>query len=224
MKKFLKIAAIVLGVCFCAVVGLFVWRVIILPSDPTNLSRSISISISPSSKARSTSEPEEDKEQETKGLRWYDTVEEAMEDDELIKGGDKFAMQIYEDIYKREGTVEIARAECGDSLIIFYMPKYSKEEKEQQEKKKAAEYFDFIQFRIMDGKISQPYYTGHDTSSQRYYSGNWEYDCDDMVVSYMKSKLMTDLFIKEEDRVSIFFGMWPDKEEIESLTISGIKP
>lgn len=136
MKKFLKIAAIVLGVCFCAVVGLFVWIIIFEPSDPTNIPRSISISISPSSKAGSTSEPEEDKEQETEGLRWYDTVEEAMEDDELIKGGDRFAMQIYEDIYKREGTVEIARAECGDSLIIFYMPKYNEEEKEQQEKKR----------------------------------------------------------------------------------------
>ena len=30
-----------------------------------------------------------------------------MEDDELIKGGDRFAMQIYEDIYNREGTVEL---------------------------------------------------------------------------------------------------------------------
>lgn len=40
----------------------------------------------------------------------------------------------------------------------------------------------------------------------------------------METKLMADLFIKEKDRVSIFFGMWPDKEEIESLTISGIKP
>lgn len=156
-------------------------------------------------------------------LQWYDTIEAALKNDELIieeKG--------YQEVYERNDAKEITRVVSGDTLIIFYMPTYTNEEKEAQKKSEMAPMFVYIQLKMSGTQISQPYFIGCEVYNMNYYyklvGAQRNFDCDDAFIWYVIEKAASDLLVEKENRIPLYFGIWENKEEIESLTVSGRKP
>lgn len=184
-------------------------------TDITNIPKSISINIT------GTSVVSEESDSILDELCWYDTFDEAIKDDSLIR-----EVLGYEEIYLRENTVRITKTQIDDNLIVFYMPAYTKEEKEQQDAGEYVGVFLCMQLKIKDGKISQPYNITRYARDLNYpevsvFKARYTYDCDDSIVRGIEKKIMMDLLIAPELYVPIYCGTWQNKEEIESLTING---
>lgn len=137
-------------------------------------------------------------------LNWYDTIEEAVKDDS------KFEDANYHDyVFSRE----FFRLQFEDREIVFFVMPNSANKKQ--------ELITFMLFATDGDKISQPYeYQVYmpipAMGSKRYF-----YDCDDAVVDYIIFELRLDRVL-DNHQLQMFFGSWPDKEELESLTIAGI--
>lgn len=196
--------------------------------DITNIPKAYAISITYTvkpdmDKGVSNYEETENEAETVTELQWYDTVEEALQNDELLQDE-----KSYENLFKRHTVTEITRVALDDTLVIFYMPLYTPEEKQAQRRYEKVAVFSFIQFKIDEGRISQPYYVDYELRDVNYH--NWRasfycYDCDDAVICFMERKLISDMYLEEkENRIPIYFGVWENKEEIESLTVLGEKP
>ena len=137
-------------------------------------------------------------------LNWYDTVEQAIQDDGM------FEYTGYKPYVLDE---EFFRLQTEDKLIIFHLIPNGSNEKQIL--------LAYIIFACESGKISQPYERNLSVPVPGWGVNNLHYDCDDAVVDYIIFELSSDRVL-DDHQLQMFFGSWPDKEELESLTIAGI--
>ena len=200
-KKFLIISCAVIFV----VIGINVWaaiKVIVGPIDATNINRSISIGV-PSSESAENSE-----------LKWYGALEDALQDDELIK--DKYGGVDY----KQSDAIELLQIQKDDTLALFY----TRTPKEGNVTRVIC-----VLVAIKDGEFSQPYRIEMFGNAPGYFTSSgktrYTYDCDDSIVFYMEQELLVSpIFGNGQNKMPVCFGMWTDKDEIESLMLAGQKP
>lgn len=133
-----------------------------------------------------------------RGLKWYDTPEEALKKDDDTKDLKK-ADHFY--IYKTNREV-----------LYFSSPSDNRT-------------FRVSSLKIQNGKYSQV--TGTDYFTRDYSKENYLYDCDDAVSEDIAQEFCTSgsgngsAAIVHED---IYFGMWSNLKEAENLTILGKHP
>ncbi|MBD5549651.1 MAG: hypothetical protein HDQ96_00505 [Lachnospiraceae bacterium] len=114
--KVITIIAVISGVTFWGIVIAFfisVIKAIGEPSDVTDIPRSISISYTGNGGTSGiSSENSEDLD-----LEWYETLEEALENDELIrdKGEELGGID-----YKDDDVVELLQLQTDDYMAVFY--------------------------------------------------------------------------------------------------------
>lgn len=181
-------------------------------ADATDIPRSISGTITFNSDYSKNGSKE-------KELCWYDTVEEALENDELIRDNDIVGETVD---YKKSDSLELVRIQNKDKLAILYT--------RTPEEGNVTRIF-YVILRIENNKFSQPYMVGRYGNSPGYVyaeSGkpDFIYDCDDSVVFYLiRENIASNVFGQgKKDKIPLCFGMWKDKDEIESLTVAGEKP
>lgn len=220
-KKIIIICVAILGyiitIAMIVFLSAFIWVGLELifgvrVADATNIPRSISGTITFNSDYSKSGSKE-------KELCWYDTVEEALQNDEIIKADDVVGETVD---YKKSDSLELVRIQSKDKLAILYtrMP----------EEGDVTGIF-YVILRIENNKFSQPYMVGRYGNSPGYFyavSGKRDfiYDCDDSVVFYLiEENIASNVFGQgKKDKIPLCFGMWKDKDEIESLTVAGEKP
>lgn len=206
MKKIKKIIIIMLVIIFITAIiaiSIALVKAINEPIDITDIQKSVSIS--------SFSEKEEDVV-----LKWYETLDEALQDDELIRDEN-----VGEIDYKMSDAVELLQIQNANSLAVFY----TRVPKEGNIARIVC-----VLIEIKDGKFSQPYRIEL-VGSKPGYSNNsaeksyYTYDCDDAIVFYIEQEMVIGrAFGNGQNQIPICFGMWDDENEIQSLTIAGQSP
>lgn len=149
-------------------------------------------------------------------LQWYDTLEEALQNDELVKDGKS-------KIDFQEGdVVELLQAQTDNRLAVLYT---------RTPKEGDITHILCLLVEIKDGKYSQPFeylIYGNEPGYTLLVSNrpDHHYDCDDGIVFYiLNESVMWDTFFgNQQDQIPVVFGMWSDKNEIESLTVAGQSP
>lgn len=205
LKSYLNKFLIIFCILIFVVIGINVWaaiKVIWGPIDATNINRSISIGV-PSSESAENSE-----------LKWYETLDDALQDDELIK--DKYRGVDY----KQSDAMQLLQIQKEDTLALFY----TRAPKEGNVTRVIC-----VLVAINDGKFSQPYRIEMFGNAPGYFTSGgktrYTYDCDDSIVFYMEQELLVSpIFGTGQNKIPICFGMWTDKDEIESLMLAGQKP
>lgn len=213
LKKILIGIAIALGVFLIAFIAFFIWVIMTAPKDNiTDQTWSYNLEITlPDNKEDWPELMREEYEKYRRewdffyqDLEWYDTVEEA------IENGDKFEDTLYKDYVLSQ---EFYRLEFDDRLVIFFKMPNGANEKE--------ELMAFMLFAVNQGQVSQPYdyqvYRPEPSMGSKAYA----FDCDDAIVDYMIFELRINDAL-DEYGMKLFFGTWPDREELESLTIDGV--
>lgn len=137
---------------------------------------------------------------EEEKLKWYDSMEEALEDKE----------KMYDPL---DNLLEqkIVMVEKDDEVIIFFVPR--------DEKK----YFAYAIMKRDGERYSQPYLNQYYLLDYTYIDWNQRYDFDDTVAESIVEEFVID-DIRLEDKPEIYFGVYRNKHEVESLTIAGKKP
>lgn len=218
-KKNIKTIIITLGCLITIAMIIFIIaficagiNVIFEAQDATDIPRSISGAITFNSDYSKNGSKE-------KELCWYDTVEEALENDELIRDNDIVGETVD---YKKSDSLELVRIQNKDKLAILYT--------RTPEEGNITRIF-YVILRIENNKFSQPYMVGRYGNSPGYVSAesgkpDFIYDCDDSVVFYLiRENIASNVFGQgKKDKIPLCFGMWKDKDEIESLTVAGEKP
>lgn len=219
MKKYKKELIII----SCIVVGGVILGLVILCAiycflllfgflDITDMNSSLSVSYTSSSSTHSTSRPVE----QNLDLQWYDTLEEALQNDELVKDG--------KDIidFQEGDVVELLQAQTDNRLAVLY----TRTPKEGDITRILC-----LLVEIRDGKYSQPFkWVIYGNEPGYILSGinrpDHIYDCDDGIVFYIldESVIWNTFFGNRQDQIPVIFGMWSDKNEIESLTVAGQSP
>lgn len=179
------------------------------PSDITDVPASISISYTKNGKKPGALSENEEKPD----LHWYETLEEALKDEELIRNLDMGGID-----YKKDDAVELLQIQTDDQLAVFYS--------RAPEKGNVCRII-YVILEVKDGQFSQPIQMGTVGNRPGYYSvkGNsfYSYDCDDGAVFYMEQELVLGgTFGIGEDEIPVCFGMWDNEAEIRSLTIAGV--
>lgn len=211
----IAILGCIITIAIIIFLSVFIWagiNVVFGVQDATDISRSISASITSSSDYSKNGSRENE-------LCWYDTVEEALQNDELIKDDDIIGEEVD---YKKSDSLELVRIQNKDKLAILYT--------RTPEEGDITRIF-YVILRIESNKFSQPYMVGRYGNGPGYVSAesgkpDFIYDCDDSVVFYLLRETVTsNVFGQDrEDKIPLCFGMWKDKDEIESLTVAGEKP
>lgn len=184
-------------------------EVVSKPIDITNIPGSLLVSFTSSN--GSTFHKDSDK---IADLKWYGTLEEALENDTLIRKEDED-----EPVYKKIDAIELFRVQKDGRMAVFY----TRVPEEGDVSGIAC-----VILEIEDGKFSQP------IKMKKYgnrpgYTNMYGYDCDDGVVFYIEEELILGPvlgvgFGTGQNEIPICFGMWDNKEEIESLTVMGKSP
>lgn len=221
MKKIFKRFFIIMCIIICSIFWfLVIFCIITLMGaikasingevDITDIPCSIAVNISVSNNPVSGNSESEQRAD----LRWYETLEGALQDDELIKD------ETGNVDYKESDAVELVQIQATDKLVVFYT-------RAPKEGNVTRIYCVLIETR--DGKFSQPY--------KRYIYGNrpgivdnrgktaYSYDCDDGMVFYIEWEAVVRNIIGDgQDQIPVCFGMWTNKAEIESVTVAGQAP
>ncbi len=137
-------------------------------------------------------------------MNWYDTLEEAIQDTSKFDRGD------YKDYVL---STEIIRIEMTDKCIIFHTLPSGYADKHDR--------FGYVAFAREGQRISQAYERSSYTAAPGWGDNDCFYDWDDGVVDYIVLELYADRVLYENG-LGMFFGVWHDKEEIESVTIADI--
>lgn len=219
MKKVFKIIiiiSIIFAVIFWGIIIDFfisVIKTIGEPSDITDIPISISISYTGNGgksgiSSRNGEEPD---------LEWYETLEEALENDELIRDQEEELGGID---YKDTDVVELLQIQTDDYLAVFYSRVLEDGEVGR---------ITYVILHVKDGKISQPFktdMTGREPGSESPSGKPFHlYDCDDGVVFYIEEEMVIRrIFGTGENRIPVCFGMWDNESEIRSLTVAGTAP
>ena len=214
--KVITIIAVISGVIFWGIVIAFfisVIKAIGEPSDVTDIRKSISISYTGNGGTSGiSSENREDLD-----LEWYETLEEALENDELIrdKGEELGGID-----YKDDNVVELLQIQTDDYMAVFYCRVMEDGEVGR---------ITYVILHVKDGKISQPFKLNMAGNKPGYESLSGKsrnlYDCDDGAVFYIEQEIVIRrIFGTGENRIPVCFGMWDDESEIRSLTIAGTAP
>lgn len=209
IKGFIKAIIIICVLLFVLFVILFVMagiKVIKGPIDATDTRRSISISIVSLSGKK-----------EELDLQYYETLEEALQNDELIQDENTGLGEVD---YKMKDAVELLQVQKDDNLAVFYT---------RARKDGGVTRVTYVLIKMKDGKFSQPYRMGMVGRRPGYYTAEgksrYSYDCDDGIAFYIEQEAaITFIFGNQEGQIPVFFGMWDDKDEIESLTVAGESP
>lgn len=194
-------------------IAFFVWIIVTTPKkNASDVEWSFSSSLSISSDGTMSEadvsdalKASEEKEAFYEELEWYDTLEEAMRNDSRIKTE-------IDNIYYL-CNYEFFRIELEGKLAIFYTV--------PDEDNRKDELMLYMLFGCQEGKISQPYYMDGMLPVPGWGSNDCFYDCDDGVVDYIVYQMIRGKY-QQEPGLEMFYGAWPDKEELESLTIAGI--
>lgn len=225
LSKILIICAVVVGVLeilavifFMVGTGSFFTK----PRDITDVPGSISISYTKNGKSREPLSGNDKKPE----LRWYETMEEALEDDELIRDSVNGKID-----YKESDAVELLQIQTNDQLAVFYC--------RAPEKGEVGRVAYFV-LEVQEGRYSQPVKWGAVGNEPGFFTpkGNsfYSYDCDDGVVFYIEQELVFGrlsglgkdespvYFGTGEGEIPVCFGMWDDESEIRSLTMAGTAP
>ena len=218
MKKtnnFLTIITIIFGVILgvFAIAFFFIISIKILsaPSDVTNTRMSLSITYTgKDEKSDSSSERAEEPD-----YQWYETLEQALENDELIRENDIGGID-----YKESDAVELLQVQTDKYLAVFFT---------RAPEEGNVRRIIYVILQIKEGKISQPFRIGMVGNRPGFYSTTGKpfdlYDCDDGVVFYIERELvMGRIFGTGENKIPVCFGMWDNEAEIRSLTIAGKSP
>lgn len=203
------VGSIILGfVIFCIIYAIMLLFGFV---NITDLNSSFSVNYSGSNSAHLTSysvEPNVD-------LQWYDTLEEALQNDELIKGEKSRAD------YKESDAVALIQIQTDDRLVAFYT---------RVPKEGSIGRIICVMLEIRDGKYSQPYdmhMYGNRPGYTLAHTGkpDFVYDCDDGIVFYvLQETVIWRSFGNRQGQIPVIFGMWSDQNEIESLTVAGQSP
>lgn len=224
--KFLIILSIIFGIMFVGFVVVFFAigiKAIKEPSDVTDIPSSLSISYSGNGGVLDLYSENNERPE----LQWYETVEEALENDELVKDTEVGRFD-----YKESGVVELLQAQTDNYLTVFYGTALDDGE---------VGSIAYVILETKDGKYSQPFEIGMAGRSPGFYSvsdkPDYLYDCDDGAVFYIEWELVYGgglgrkfgpifgpVFGTGENRIPVCFGMWDDEAEIRSLTIAGVSP
>ena len=213
-KKVIVIMCIIIGIFFGFIVlaGIIAFKQFINGEvDITDITISISINTSSSYPSYSVNSKTEQKAD----LKWYETLEEALQNDELIYG------EAGSVDYKESDALELVQIQTANKLVVFYtrVPK---------EGNIPRIYCVFTE--VKDGKFSQPYKTFTCESRAGITSSltgktTYSYDCDDSAAFYIvQEAVIRSVSGNSEDQVPVCFGMWTNKAEIESLTVAGQAP
>ena len=214
--KVITIIAVISGVIFWGIVIAFfisVIKAISEPSDITDIPISLSISYTGNGGKSGISS----RNGEELDLEWYETLEEALENDELIrdKGEELGGID-----YKDADVMELLQIQTDGYLAVFYCRVMEDGEVGR---------ITYVILHVKDGKISQPFKTdmAGNGPGYVYQSGKPEhlYDCDDGVVFYIEEEMVIGrIFGTGENRIPVCFGMWDNESEIRSLTVAGTTP
>ncbi len=228
--KFLIIISIIIVIVIAIIVGVLVIAFFVIgiktmkePSDITDIPKSLSISYSKNDEGFGWLTENEERPE----LQWYGTVEEALENDELIKDTDIGRID-----YKEAGAVELLQIQTDSCLTVFYSTALENGEVGR---------ITYVILEVKAGKYSQPFEIGMAGRRPGFYSESGKprhiYDCDDGAVFYIEWELVYGgglgrkfgpifgpVFGTGENRIPVCFGMWDDEAEIRSLTIAGVSP
>ena len=212
-KKVIVIMCIIIGIFFGFIVltGIIAFKKFIYGEvDITDISGSISVNISV---LNSPVSGDSETDQRT-DLKWYGTLEEALQNDELIKGESGSVD------YKESDAVELVQIQTAEKLVIFFT---------RAPKEGNVTRIYCVLIETEDGKFSQPYkkYTYRNRPGDSGFLGesDYSYDCDDGIVFYIEREaVLWNIIGDEQDQVPVCFGMWTNKAEIESLTVAGQAP
>ena len=224
--KFLIIISIIFGIMFVGFVVVFFAigiKAMKEPSDVTDIPSSLSISYSGNGGGLDLYL----EDNEGPELQWYETVEEALENDELIKDTEVGKFDC-----KESGVKELFQIQTDNYLTVFYSTALDNGE---------VGSITYLILKTKGGKYSQPFEIGRAGCSPGFYSVSGKpdhlYDCDDGAVFYIEWELVYGgglgrkfgpmfgpVFGTGENKIPVCFGMWDDESEIESLTIAGVSP
>jgi len=149
-------------------------------------------------------EEREEEENFYSELNWYDSLEEAIQDDGMLE---------YAGYKEHILDSEFLRIETDQGFTIFHFV--------PDEDKKDQQLMSHIRFARENDKISQPYIWAWEHVKPGWGINDYYFDCDDAVVDYIIFEILVDKVL-EERGLQMFFGTWPNKEELESLTIAGL--
>lgn len=208
-KKILVITCIIICIIFVLIVIFLIIgfkRFLYGEEDITDIPCSIAVNISVSNPPASDNSESEQRAD----LRWYETLEEALQDDELIKGEAEIAA------YKESDAVELVQIQTVDKLIVFYS-------------RAPQERIYCVLLETGDGNFSQPYkmyiYRNRPGDPGILGESDYSYDCDDGMVFYIEREAVLRNIIGEgQDQIPVCFGMWANKAELESVTVAGQAP
>ncbi len=134
---------------------------------------------------------------------WYNSVEEALEDDSIICEDSQYTH------YKAGYENKIIQLQNGKNIIYIYHMQY-------MEKNYIVE----ILLYEENGKFSTPYRMEMTECEKD--TSQISYDCvKSIVIDIDKQYLRNAIYI---DKMDLYYGVWVNKDEIESVTISGEKP
>lgn len=171
------------------------------PADITNIHNSTSITTGMSNGKKITED----------SLQWYNTIEEAKQDVSLIDVEDM------KDKYFQENTAGFLQIPYENRIAEFYMVPNGEE---SQTGNDTVTYF---LYQTKDGKISQPYwrYSYHCDVNK---GSHYRYDFDDSVAYFIINENMLNKLPDVQYGFPFYFGIWQRKEDVESLTVLGVKP
>lgn len=184
-----------------------IWFIIFAPKEnAADVERHYSASILVSSRGVDSSDKSKKNQKSDfyDELNWYDSFEEAVQD------GSKAEDQRYKDyIFNKE----FLRLEFNEKLIIFFtIPNSGNIE---------SELIGYVVFAHDKEKFSQPYLTRGCLPVPGWGDRGFYFECDAAVVDYITLELFSHRVLNTHG-LQMFFGSWPNKEELESLTLAGM--
>jgi hypothetical protein len=203
--KLFKILLIAIGLFFAFFIGMIIF-VIIRGIDASNVTSSISIN--KTIIQDSVSEDQESSNYEYKNdmkLTYYDTVEEAISNKEMLEKTTETSESVILKILQLENEeayiVCAEKDECVSGQAIYW-----------------------YKLKITDGKYSQPYDYSFTISNMKKMPP-YRYDFDDYISQIVVWSIVSPQYLIQTDcGDSIYIFGWDNKEEVYGLTINGVKP
>ena len=167
-------------------------------ADVSDLNQSIAIDADLSGDPASLSTDSEDYIADDK-LHWYDSVDEAMQDDSLVRDAETY-------VSCRQLADPAGMTESDGTVMAFYGI--------QNDDDHLAIYY----CRIRNGKYSQPYQIDKPVCADNL---AYHYDLDDSVCERIVDQYASHALAQKNEEIPVFWGCWKNKDELKSLTIDG---
>ena len=199
-----KIILIAIGIFLALIIGLIIF-VTMHGTDVSNVTSSISINKTiVTNSTLDNIESEEYTNEDSKELVYYDTVEEAISNKDMLD----ISLEIHDYVILKQVPAEgdeiyVICAVANDCISGQGISRYKLKQK--------------------SGKYSQPFeYLGVEGSMKRF--ATYRYDLDDYISQTIIWELVNGIYIKNEDDGIGFFFSWDNKDEVYDLTINSKKP